>query len=182
MNKSYATNLGLVLGGVSIVLFLIMAIIQGGMMFSLVMGIISLIFIIALPIYFIRRQRAASGGFISFKDAFLTAFIGLIISGVIYLIFSFVYANYIDPSYIDNLVNQQVAGSMKFMKGNMPEDQMVTALTKMENDIRHGFTLSGMLRTFGIMLIAYAILSLILAAILKKKTDNPFGSEVVIDN
>lgn len=87
MNKSYPINLGLVLGGVSIVLFLIMAIIQGGMMFSFAIGIISLAIMIMLPIYFIRKQRAASGGIISFKDAFLTALIGLIIGGVIYLLF-----------------------------------------------------------------------------------------------
>ena len=170
------------MGGISIVLFLIMAIIQGGWLFSIVMGIISLAIMVALPIIFIRKQRLASGGLISFKDAFLTSFIGLIIGGVIYLLFSFVYVNYIDGSYVDSLVNQQVQGTMKFMKGNVPEAEMVKVLTKMENDIRKGFTPSGIARSFGIMLIAYAVLSLILAAILKKKPENPFESAEVIDN
>ncbi len=182
MNKSYPINLGLVLGGISIVLFLIMAIIQGGMLFSFAIGIISLAIMIMLPIYFIRKQRAAAGGIISFKDAFLTAFVGLIIGGVIYLLFSFVYANYIDASYVDTVVNQQVEGAMKFMKGNMPEDKMVEALTKMENDTRAGFTPAGMAKTFGIMLAVYLVLSLILAATLKKKPENPFDSAEVIDN
>lgn len=182
MNKSYPINLGLVMGGISIVLFLITAIVQGGMLFSIVLGIVSLAIMIALPIIFIRKQRRAAAGIISFKDAFLTAFVGLVIGGVIYLLFSFVYANYIDASYVDSLVNQQVQGTMKFMKGNVPEDQMVQTLTKMENDIRKGFTPAGIAKSFGIMLIVYAILSLILAAILKKKPENPFESTEVIDN
>lgn len=182
MNKSYATNMGLLLGGVSIVLFLLMAIIRGGLMFSVVMGLISLVVIIAFPIFFIRKQRSAAGGLISFKDAFFTAFVGLAIGGLIYVCFSYVYANFVDPSYVDAVVTQQIEGSMKFMKGNMPEDEMVKALTKMENDTRSGFTLLGTLRNFGIMLLVYAMLSLILAAILKKKPENPVESSGVLDN
>lgn len=71
---------------------------------------------------------------------------------------------------------------MKFMKGNVPDDQMVEVLTKMENDTRAGFTPAGMAKTFGIMLAVYVVLSLILAASLKKKPENPFESAEVIDN
>lgn len=182
MNKTYATNIGLTLGVLSIVFFLIMAILSGGMVFSVAMGILSIAVTVGVPIYFIRKQRAANNGIISFKDAFLTAFVGLAIGGIIYLVFSYIYANFIDVSYIDSIVKQQIEGAMKFMKGNMPEDQMVEQLTKMENRTRSGFTLPGMVKSLGIILAVYAVLSLILAAFLKKKPENPFETMDVLEN
>ncbi len=169
------------MGAISIVVFLLTAIIQGGMVFSFIIGIISLAIMIGVPIVFVRRQRSASGGVITFKEVFYTAFIGLAIGSFIYLLFSYIYVNFIDTSYLETLVNQQIQSSSKFMSA-MPEDQMIEILTKMEADIRNGYTLSGMARNFGIILVVYAIYSLILAAIMKKRPLFVSDSEMVIDN
>ena len=101
MKKTYALNLGLTMGALSIVLFLITAIVQGGMIFSFVMGVISLAIMIGLPIAFVKRQRTAAGGLISFKEVFITAFAGLAIGAFIYLAFSYIYVNFIDPAYLE---------------------------------------------------------------------------------
>lgn len=182
MLKKYAINLGLTFAAISIILFLINAIAGGGFVFNIVIGIATLAFIVGLPVYFIRRHRAARGGFISFKDAFLTALIGLAIGGVINAVFTYIYAHVIDTSYVDTLVNMQIESSMKFMKGNMPEDEMVKTLTDMETKTRKGFTIPGMIINVGIMIGIYALLSLILAAILKKQPKNPFQTDEVLDN
>lgn len=181
MKKSFALNLGWTMGAISIVIFLITAIIQGGMIFSFVILIISLAIMIGVPIAFVRRQRSASDGVIAFKEVFYTAFIGLAIGTFIYLLFSYIYVNFIDTSYLDAMVTQQIQTTSKFMQG-MPEADMIKALTKMETDIRKGFTLSGMARNFVIYLIVNAVYSLILAAIMKKRPLFVSDSETILDN
>ena len=181
MKKSYALNLGWTMGAISIVLFLITAIIQGGMIFSFVLGIVALAIIIGLPIAFVRRQRSANGGVITFKEAFYTSFIGLAIGTFVYLLFSYIYVNFIDTSYLETMINQQIETTAKFMSG-MAESDKIEKLTNMENDIRKGFTLSGIARNFGVYLIFYAIYSLILAAIMKKRPLFVSGSETILDN
>ena len=169
------------MGAISIVLFLLMAIIQGGMIFSFAIGIISIAIIIGLPIAFVRRKRSAAGGLITFKEVFYTAFVGLAIGTFIYLLFSYIYINFIDTSYLEAMINQQIQSTAKFMQ-SLPETEMIEKLTKMENDIRKGFTVSGMARNFGFYLIGYAIYSLILAAIMKKSPLFVNDSETIIDN
>jgi len=182
MNKTYTLNLALASAVLSIVLFLLMAILNGGMIFSFVIGIVALVLLIALPIIFVRRQRKANNGIISFKEAFLTSFVGLTIGGLIYLAFTYVYVNFIDVNYLDNMINQQIETTMKFMQGNVPEEQMVETLTDMETKIREGFTIQGILKNFGIYTLVYAVYSLILAAIMKRKPVFAETAEDIIDN
>ncbi|NEN23292.1 DUF4199 domain-containing protein [Cryomorpha ignava] len=182
MNKSYALNLGLTTAVLSIVLFLLMAILGGGMILSFAIGILALAFMIALPIIFVRKQRKANNGIISYKDAFLTSFVGLAIGGIVYLAFSFIYVNFIDTTYLDKMINQQIETTMSFMQGNVPEEQMVETLTEIETKTREGFTLPGMLKNLGIYLIVYAVFSLILAAIMKRNPVIVSTSEDIIDN
>lgn len=180
MNKSYALNLALTSAVLSIVLFLLMAIVNGGMIFSFAIGIVALALIIALPIIFVKKQRNANNGLISFKDAFLTSFVGLAIGGLIYLVFSFIYVNFIDAGYLDRMINQQIESTMKFMQ-SVPEEKMVETLNKIEDQTRDGFTLSGMAKNFGMYLIVYAVYSLIVAAIMKRNPVFVSTSEDIID-
>ena len=136
MNKSYALNLGWTMAAISIVIFLTTAIIQGGMVFSFAIGVIALAIMIGVPIVFVRRQRSAQNGVITFKEVFYTAFIGLAIGGVIYMAFSYIYVNYIDPGYLETMVNQQIETTSKFMKG-MAEADMIEALSGEQHTIRY---------------------------------------------
>lgn len=182
MNKSYTQKLTITYAIISIVLFLIMAIADGGMMFSMLIGIASFILLITLPTLFVRNQRKANGGNISFKEAFLTSFLGLTIGGAIYMIFMFVYVNVIDVNYVENMINQQIENTLKFMQGNVPDDEMVKTLTNMENQMRAGFTPVGLIRTFGIYMVVYGLFSLILAAIMKRQPVFVQSSDEIVDN
>ena len=182
MNKSYIFNLALTMSAISIVLFLLMAILGGGMFLNMGIGLTAIALMIIVPIIFLRRQRASANGVLTFKEAFLTAFFGLAISAVISTTFSYLYVNYIDTAYVDSMINQQLETTMKFMEGNVPEDKMVETLTEIETKTRDGFTLPGMLRNLGIYLAVYAVLSLILAAIFKKQPEIVNASEDIIDN
>ncbi len=182
MNKSYIINLAITMSVISIVLFLLMAILGGGMFINLGIGVLGIVLMIIVPIIFLRKQRASANGFLTFKEAFLTAFLGLALSAVISTTFSYVYVSYIDTAYVDSMINQQLETTMKYMQGNMPEDKMVETLTEIETKTRYGFTLPGMIRNFGIYIAVYAVLSLILAAIFKKQPQIVRSTEDIIDN
>ena len=182
MNKPYIINLALTMSVISIVLFLLMAILGGGMFLSMGIGLAAIVLLIVVPIIFLRKQRAAANGFLSFKDAFITVFVGLTIAGIINVAFTMLYVNVIDTTYVDNMINQQLETTMKFMEGNVPEDKMVETLTEIETKTRYGFTTLGILRNLGIYIAVYALLALILAAIFKKQPEIVNTSEDIIDN
>lgn len=169
------------MGVISIVLFLISAIIQGGIVFSAIIGIISLAILIGLPIAFVSRQRKAAGGVITFKEVFVTAFAGLALGTLIYFAFSYIYVNFIDKAYLETLINQQIETTAKFMTG-MPEATMMETLTEIETKTRSGYTVLGMTQNFAISLIIYAVYSSILGAIMKKRPLFVSDSEVILDN
>lgn len=171
MKNSYALNLGLVLAAVSIIVFLLGAVVDGGMIFGISMFVLTLAVIVALVARTLKKQRADQGGLLTFGDGFKTAFIGLAISGIIAISFTYVYANFIDSGYVDRTVVKTIETSMKFMEGNMPEGQMESALETIETDTRAGFTLAGMAKGFGFYLIFYAILALIFAGTMKKNPE-----------
>lgn len=182
MNKSYVLNLAITMAVISIVLFLLSAVMGSSMYLSLGILLISIVLTIVLPIIFVRRQRSQANGILSFKEAFTTAFLGLTLSGIIYVAFTFLYVNVIDTSFVDTMTTQQLEMSMKFMEGRVSDDLMVETLTKAENDIRYNYTLLGMLRNLGIYIVFYAIVSLIIAAVMKRNPVIVSTSEEIIDN
>ncbi len=168
MKNSQAINLGLTYAVVSIILFLIQVIVAGGMVFSMVMGIVTFALVIALPIIFIRRERAGKGGLISFKEAFTTAFVGLLIGGIISVLFSVIYITYVDASYVDKMVYNALESTKGLMEGSVGDEQMNEIMMEAETDMRAGFTPLGMAKSMGYFAIFYLVVSLILAAFLKK--------------
>lgn len=171
MKNSYSLNLGLILAAISIVLFLLGVVIDGGMIFGIVTLIIAIALMVMLSIRTLKKQREDQGGFLTFGEGFMTALIGLAISGAIYVLFTYVYANFLDSGYIDRTVEKSLEMTMKFMQGNVSEDIIETTLVETERATREGFTLAGIAKTFGWSLLFYAVLSLIFAASLKKNPD-----------
>ncbi|MCA1764166.1 MAG: DUF4199 domain-containing protein [Cryomorphaceae bacterium] len=183
MKNQHALNLGLSLAAIGIVVFLLMAILPGNLWISMVLGIVSLGFAIYLPIRFTKKQRREQGGYITFKEVFLTAITGLVLSAVISFAFTYVYTSFIDTGYVDRQVKTSVKGTMKWLEGNMADEQMEEILRETEEKTREGFTPMGMVKSFGIYLAVYAVFSLILAAVIKNEPEREVssGSEELID-
>lgn len=168
MKKSHLLNLGITLGIISIVIFLITAILNAGLIFSSIIGIVSLAVMIGLPIIFVSNQRKSQNNSITFQEAFVTAFGGLVLAGIISTFFSIIYIKLIDPGYVEKMVIQQMETVAQFVKG-ASDEIVVKTLTETEEKIRKGFEPLGMLRNFGFQIALYAIFSLILAAVMKRK-------------
>lgn len=172
MKNSYALNLGMVLSAASVILFLLAAILDTGMVAGIAIMVVSLAVTVAACIIYLKKQRTAQGGLLSFKEGFVTSFLGMLIAGVVMVVFTYIYANFLDSSYIDNTVEKALSGSLKFMEGNVPEDQLEEIMVGIEEDTRAGFTLMGVLKSLVSYAIFYAVLALIFGASLKKSEES----------
>jgi hypothetical protein len=125
----------------------------------------------ALIIYFGKEYRKEVGGFMSFGTAFNFSFFAILISGVIGLSGSILLFHVIDPSLPQVLGDITFESQLEMMEGfgQNPDSLPTETLEEMREATASNFTLVGQLKGFGIGLIAYAIIALILGAILKKK-------------
>jgi len=156
------------MGVLGVVMFLIMAVLEMGMIAMSVIGFIGVVIAIVFPIVFLKREREAQGGTISFGEAFKFCFIGLLIGGAIGTAFQMVYVNFIDPGYAERITAQALEMSNNFMEGNMDDELREQILRESETETLERFSIMGMLMSFVYLSIFYAVLSLIIAAIMKK--------------
>jgi len=178
MNRNTAVRLGVSYAIVSIIIFLLQALLDGGMAVKLLLGLAALATVIAIPIIFIRKNRMDLGGYISFWAVFKLTFTGLLIGGVISTVFSLAYITYIDQDYPEKVLVQALESQKKFMQSTMSRDQMEEIMQETEESIVDGFTPVGMAKTFMWYALFYLVLSLIFAAFMKKDPPPTHGSEL----
>ncbi len=176
MNKN-ALNLGITMGLLGILLFLLMVVLEPGMMILSVIGIVGFLIAIILPVIFIRKERESNGGFITFGEAFKLSFVGLLIGGAVGMIFQLLYIQVIDPEFPERITAQTIEMTNNFM-GGMDDEMREQILRDAEADSLERYTIVGQIKSFGIALIFYAVISLILSAILKR---NPEGGAETLD-
>lgn len=168
MLSKNAISLGIYFAILLIVIFLVQAIFDGGLVLSLIMGTVSLAATIAFPVIFVRKERLENGGSISFGAAFKTAFIGMLIGGALSTAFNYLYVEFVDPSYPERTVENTIKSQQRFMEGNVSHEQMEETMRVTEDGIRKGFTFTGMVSSFLYYALFFLVLSLIFAAFLKK--------------
>jgi hypothetical protein len=162
---------GLTIGLVSLALTYIAYFIDSSLLASAWFGLVALAVFFVLIIFFGRQYRAELGGFMSFGTAFNFSFITMILSGLVTLVGQILLFQVIDPSLPQVLGDLSFEASLKMMEtlGQNPDSLDPTILDEMREGTISNFTLSGQLKNFGFGLIAYAIIALILGAILKKR-------------
>jgi uncharacterized membrane protein YvlD (DUF360 family) len=162
---------GLVIGLVSLVLTFIAYFIDSTLLASGWFGLVAIVVFFALIIYFGKQYRQELGGFMSFGTAFNFSFITMVISGLIGLAGQLLLFHVIDPSLGAVLADEGFKTAMSMMEkfGQNPDNLDPAILEKMKADSVNNYTLIGQIKSFGFALIIYAIIALILGAILKKK-------------
>ena len=161
-----AVRYGLILGGITVILTVLMGLLKIKMS-SVGTGIgiaaLSLGLMIGTVIYAVRAHRDGElGGYASFLRVFLLSLVVLLIGAVIGQLFNYLYFNYINPGYV-----QEVLDSTKEMleKLNVPEDKidesMVDASAKMQS-------MGGVLKSLAMSSIGYGIVALIFGAAMKR--------------
>jgi len=165
-----AIKAGVVIGLVTLAIYYVAYFIDVETLSAAWVGFLLLGISLGLVIYFGLDYRKDLGGFMSFKVAFQFVFITFIISGLISTLGNILLFQIIDPSLPGILADAQLENTMammdKFGQGNaISSDQMAEMRTSFEES-RSAF---GMIKAFGISIIIYAILALILGAIIKKR-------------
>lgn len=162
---------GLIMGLVALAVTYIAYFIDSSLLASAWFALVALVIFFGLIIYFGKQYREEIGGFMSFGVAFNFSFIAILISGIVTLIGQILLYHVIDPTLPQVLADITFENSLKMMEsfGQDPDALPPSALDEIRISTASSFTLTGQLKNFGFALIFYAIIALILAAILKKR-------------
>ncbi|EPR69034.1 DUF4199 domain-containing protein [Cyclobacterium qasimii] len=133
-------------------------------------GFASLVIFFGLVIYFGKQYRKELGGFMTFGTAFQFAFVTLIIAGLIAMVGNILLYHVIHPGLSEMLVKVQLENMMEMLDNfGAGESLSSDQIKDMRRDMEDAYTFVGQIKSFGIALIIYAILSLILGAVIKKR-------------
>lgn len=168
---SAALKPGITIGLVSLILTYLAYFIDSSLLTKWWFGLIALAIFFILIFYFGKQYRADQGGFISFGSAFNFSFIAIVISGLITLVGQILLYHVIDPALPEVLADLAFETSLSAMEsfGANPDSLTPEQLQDIRDRSASGFTLTGQLQGFLFGLIFYAIIALILGAILKKR-------------
>ncbi len=169
-----ALKAGLIIGVVSIVLFLIMYVADikpVGIMMPILIMLISIAIGIIILVVLFKKYRTSIGGFISFRDAFLYAFIALAVSVIVSQLFSYLFVMLVEPEYYKNIMEAQKAWMENYLAGKMPEEQITQQLDKIDAQTAKMGSFSTLLKNTLIGIIVGGIEALIIGAIMKKNPE-----------
>lgn len=171
---SSALKTGLIIGVVSIVVFLILYvgdIKPVGIMLPILIGLSSIAISIILLVVYFKKYRTSIGGFISFRDTFLYCFIALSVSVILYQFINYFFIMLVDPEYNKNIMDAQKTWMENYLAGKMPDEQIAEQLDKLDEQAAKMGTFSALIKTSLISIIVSGIIALIVGAIMKKKPE-----------
>lgn len=165
-----ASQSGLIIGAVSIAIFLILyvgGIKPVGIMKPILIGLFGFAVSITLLVIYLKKFRSQNDGFISFKDAFLFGFIALLISAVISAVFNYVFIEYFDPEYTRSIIEAQKDYMENYLSGKVPDEKIQETL----DGIDAGMNKSILKQSFNSLIFGAGfalVVSLIVGAVVKR--------------
>jgi hypothetical protein len=134
---------------------------------------IQVIAIIILGVLVIKKSKSDLNNFISFKDAFTSYFIMIVIAILASTIVSIILFNFIDTE-ASAIVNEHIIRYVKDMleRFGTPASEVKEAIEEIKNDDL--FSISNQLTGIFQSILGFSILGLILAAIFKSKPQDNY--------
>ena len=169
--KSSALNYGLYLGlGLTLLTVIIYAV-NLDVFVKWWFGIGLFVIIVIIGYMSAVKSKKIQGGLISFKDAFTSFFITILVGTLISSIVSFVIFNLVDPEAAKDLNEKILIATKESMERfGAPEESIKEQLSKLQE--KDNFAIGTQLTNYIIGLVVYSIFGLIGAAIIKKKNPN----------
>lgn len=165
--KKNALNFGLLIGGISVLYYLMGYVLMPNLFTSMSGGLVLMLLVIVINIYAVFRTRKDEGGYLVFKDAFTTFFLTWFGAGLIGTVFNLLLFNVIDPEFGSFIQEEVIRTTMQTMERlGAPEEQIDELLEQLKN--QNQFGLATQARGFMSNSIIGAILGLIVAALVKK--------------
>jgi hypothetical protein len=167
--KSSAINYGLYLGGALALWTVLAYAVNLELLVNFWVNLLVLpLIIIVFGVVSTAKSKGILNGFISFKNAFTSYFITVLIGMLISSVVSIVLFNFIDPDAAIQLKEIAIEKSITMMEGfGAPADQVAQQLEILENT--DFFSIGTQSAQFFKGLIFFIIIGLIVAAIMKKK-------------
>lgn len=166
--ENNAVKNGLLYGGVSIVISLVMYLVDPALMFKSVSMFLGLAIGLFFMIKAAREEKALNEGILTYGEAVKTTFIVLVIGSFFSSIYMFVMMKYIDPSLVDQMMEVQIAtaewSAEMFGAPEEALDEMRETLEEQDMTPTIWKTLS----QFVMSTIMSLIISLIVSAFVKK--------------
>jgi uncharacterized membrane protein (DUF106 family) len=169
--KNIATNYGLYLGSLLAILTVAAYAINLQLLTNTWYGVFILIAIIVFGIISVAKAKQIQNGFISFKQAFTSYFITILIGLIISTIVSYVLFNFIDLEAAATLKEETIEKSIQMMESfNTPSDKMAEAIEQMES--QNQYSILNILKGLAGYLVLFSIIGLIVAAAMKRSDPN----------
>ncbi len=166
-----AVRPGLIMGLLALVLTYLIYFVDSSILINTWYGLGSLVIFLVLIIVFGSQYRKEIGGFIDFGNAFKFSFVAILVSGVVALLGQILLYHVVDPDLAGVLAEKSVENTLAMMESfGAPADSMTPEMMdEMRTNTQEAFTIVGQIKSFGWLLIFYAVVSLITGAIIKKK-------------
>jgi hypothetical protein len=160
-------NYGLILGFISILMGVANYAFGDPYRPHWIISVISIVASIALIVLGIKKVKEGNGGLLSLGQALKTGLGIALISVIIYIIYLFVFVNYIEPEFFTNMAAVQEQQILE-KNPNMTDEQLEVAVNMMKKFMGFGMTAA---MTIGSGLFFGFIISLIGGLIMKKSEE-----------
>lgn len=173
--------------GIAMVIFSLMLFILG--ILPVGFGRLALLFLFSSTIMFLgiffatkKIRDVVFSGQITFGKAFQIGILVVLFASVISAVYSYIQNAIIDPDYVSRLMNAWKEWMYEFMKNmNASEIEIDKKMDEFDMQIKEFSYFKNFFKEIFSSIFWGAIISLITAAILKKKKDNPFTDSQVIE-
>lgn len=173
--KSNASRYGLIAAVISIAYTLIAYLMDLSLMVNPWAGISLWVVAIVIYVLSVSKTRVSLGGYINFRDAFSSFMLAYIISALVATTFNILLFSVIDKGAAAELQEMSIEATIQMMENfGTPESAIEDTIIEMEGTDQ--FSAIQMVKGFFWGVFFYAVIGLIVAAIMKK---NP---PVIIDN
>ncbi|SFZ92521.1 Protein of unknown function [Flaviramulus basaltis] len=168
--KSIAVNYGLYLGVLLALITVLAYAVNIELLTNMWVGILIIIIIIVFGIISVAKIKQVKNGFASFKEAFTSYFITVIIGLLISTLVSFLLFNFIDTDAAEVLKEKTIEKTVEMLEGfNTPSDVIAQTVEQIES--QNQYSIGNIFKGLAGYLVFFSIIGLIVAAVMKK--NNP---------
>lgn len=153
---------------VASLLFFVLLYLMGSESFASPLAWLSMAVPVVFAVLACLKLKRENGGYLSFREALKTSFGILVITSLVTSLFSFVLFNYIDTSFADSMKQVTIEKTQQMMaKFKVPQEEIDKQINKLATE--NIYSIGKILQSFIFGCVAYFIIALIIAAIVKKK-------------
>ncbi len=165
--KTAASKFGPIIAAIGITYTLIAYLVDMRLMVNMWAGMTLWLINFVLLIISVRTAKKMMGGFISFKNAFSTFLLTYVLATLLSTGFNMILFGVVDTNAAEELQELTIETSVSFMENfGTPESEIEKQVEAMEEN--NAFALVNQVQGFFWGVIIYAILGLIVAAVMKK--------------